>query len=322
MLVELMQELGISPKKTSATEFHSSCPNCQGKDRFVIWPQTERFWCRRCGKSGDLIQFCRDFFQLDFKDACIKAKKEPNISFSEKPVYQQPADPPLLWKESAEKFVNSSYLRLLDDSSTLALLRTQRGLLTETIHENKIGWNPIKTFYTRESWGLGKYIKSGKEQKLFVPSGIVIPTYVNSVLQKVKIRRSDWQMGAVFQKYHIVAGSNDHVSIFGKTSNPFAVIVEAELDALLIAQEVGNQFCSVALGGATKRPDLITHQWLRSKELILFCLDFDPAGKQAYAYWKQTYPNLKPWPTPFEKGPGDAFQKGLDLKEWLEYAIS
>lgn len=325
MLLELIQELGISPLKSSATnggEFHCPCPNCGGKDRFVIWPERGRYWCRRCEKSGDSIQFCRDFFNLDFKEACKKAQQEMLNHSNEMSYHSSPLTPPLQWQQSAEKVINSSREWLLKDRAKQLLLQSQRGLTLDTVKRNKIGWNPVRILDLRENWGLEKFKKRGQDKKLFIPPGIVIPTYVNSILQKVKIRRSDWYMGASFPKYHIIAGSKNHVSIFGNISNPIAVIVEAELDAILVSQEAGDPFCAVALGGASIRPDLITHQWLRTKKLILFSLDFDEAGKHAYAaYWKKVYPNLKPWPTPFEKSPGDAFQRGLDLKEWLQIGI-
>lgn len=50
---------------------------------------------------------------------------------------------------------------------------------------------------------------------------------------------------------------------------------------------------------------------------FLFALDFDDAGKKMYQFWKQTYPQLKSWPVPIAKSPGDAFKAGMDLRQWI-----
>lgn len=76
MLLGLVEDYGLNLRKTSNSqggEYHSSCPACgDGIDRFVIWPQLNRYWCRRCKISGDGIQFCRDFLGMSFKEACTK----------------------------------------------------------------------------------------------------------------------------------------------------------------------------------------------------------------------------------------------------------
>ena len=39
-------------KKKTAKEWSSSCPVCQGEDRFLFWPDEGNFWCRQCELSG------------------------------------------------------------------------------------------------------------------------------------------------------------------------------------------------------------------------------------------------------------------------------
>ena len=55
---------------TNGGEFSGPCPGCGGEDRFHVWPETGRYWCRGCGRKGDTIQFLRDFQGLSFRDAC------------------------------------------------------------------------------------------------------------------------------------------------------------------------------------------------------------------------------------------------------------
>ena len=89
MLIELIQSAGINAKKTSSTkggEFHSACPDCGGRDRFTIWPEIGRYWCRQCKKSGNAIQFCRDFMGMSFQEACLRVEsKMIKTSVDQKP---------------------------------------------------------------------------------------------------------------------------------------------------------------------------------------------------------------------------------------------
>lgn len=38
-------------------EMAGPCPKCGGKDRFRVWPETKKFWCRQCGWKGDAVDF-------------------------------------------------------------------------------------------------------------------------------------------------------------------------------------------------------------------------------------------------------------------------
>lgn len=78
----------------------------------------------------------------------------------------------------------------------------------------------------------------------------------------------------------------------------------------------------MALGGAKKKPDFDTNQWLHKSPLLLYAFDFDDAGKEQFLFWRKTYPHLRAWPTPTEKSPGDAFKKGANIRQWSIDGIS
>jgi hypothetical protein len=70
-LLQLAGENGF--KKVASTgggEYAGACPSCGGSDRFRIWPEKDRFWCRKCGKSGDSIEFLKWIKGLSYADAC------------------------------------------------------------------------------------------------------------------------------------------------------------------------------------------------------------------------------------------------------------
>jgi|GEM_PF-1170764 len=69
MVLDLYISDGFNAAKETAREFSGPCPACGGKDRFRIWPEENRYWCRRCGVQGDSIQYLRDFHGLSFQEA-------------------------------------------------------------------------------------------------------------------------------------------------------------------------------------------------------------------------------------------------------------
>lgn len=329
-LLDLAREAGLTPKREGKT-CYSPCPACDGKDRFIIWPENNRYWCRRCERHGDAIQFCRDFLGMDYFEAC----KKLNITITLKSphtrqrkvekfisVAKHPSD---LWLHKSLAFTlwcNEQLLKSPDDLSRLY----ERGFSIETIEKFHLGLcrDPFKKIATgffrdRPLWGLEQeFNKSGKEKKLWLPYGIVIPYYdAEGQVVKLKIRRLDWHPKDLWPKYVEVSGSMQKPAWFGSLDGLPVVIVEAEFDAILIRQ-VADDLCSVvALGGVKKRPDLATDQRLRKNPLLLYALDFDEAGKEEFLFWRNAYSHLRAWPVPITKSPGDAFKAGVNIRQWI-----
>lgn len=46
--------IGLQFRRKSAQEAESCCPDCGGKDRFIVFSDPPRFWCRQCNMSGFL----------------------------------------------------------------------------------------------------------------------------------------------------------------------------------------------------------------------------------------------------------------------------
>jgi len=338
-LIDLIEELNIQPKRKAAThggEYCSPCPFCkEGDDRFLIWPQRQnkngeyqggRFSCRKCGKYGDAITFLRQLYGLSYREACERMRIEPKQRNSlplkrpmlKSKIVDEPSD---LWKEKANSFVEWSHKQLLNNDEGLSLLR-ERGFSDESIDHFVLGYNPQLFFRERTDWGLVQELKEeGKVRKLWLPVGLVIPTFADDGIIKVKVRRSGWKEGDKFPKYVEVSGSKQIPSIYGDTSLPFALILESELDALLIQQEAADLVYCVALGGSTKPLDAQTDQLLRTASLILFLPDFDEAGAIAWMKWKKMFPTIQRILTPCEKSAGDYFQNSGDLREWIEDTI-
>ena len=98
-----------------------------------------------------------------------------------------------------------------------------------------------------------------------------------------------------------------------------ACIVESELDGLLLSQEAGDLCAVVAMGTATAKPDIQTHELLKGAALILVALDSDEAGANAsWKFWPERYgAKAKRWPTIKGKDASEARLNGLDLRTWI-----
>lgn len=327
-VLDLANEMGLLPKRTASTkggEYHSGCPDsdCGGENRFCIWPkegENGRYWCRRCERSGDAIEFCKEFIGMSFTDACKKVGKSISINHRQFPKFNRESfipvplkQPSEIWQKKAIEFVLQSHKNLCHEPHLINLDKN-RGISLKTIQECMLGWNHDDSFQLKADWGL-EFNGSGSKS-ICLPKGIVIPCSRDNVLLRVKVRRSNWVDGDQFPKYQIIAGGITCPSIYGGADKPI-ILVEAELDAAHVQQIAGDLCSCIALGGASNKPDSVFHDILKKINRILFSLDFDEAGKKHFQFWKSTYNKLKAWPVPKGKSPGDAFLLGVDLRKWV-----
>ncbi len=321
-LIGLAEAVGCSTKKTSSAaggEWHGPCPACGGKDRFIIQPHWQgkgRYLCRRCGRKGDTIKFCMEFMGCNFNEACNKAGKPQLMAQVGDPVRNQTFAPSQSWNKRAEVFVESANERLLKDSVVLRQISKSRGLTQYSIRRFRIGFNPVDAFPMRADWGLNGDIGSSK---LCLPRGIVIPSYHQGQVSAIKIRRYDWKEGDRWPKYNQIPGSSNVMPFFGYLANQVAILVESEFDAMFLLQEIGEFCTSIALGGAGKKPDAFTSEWLDQRKLILYALDTDEAGRVQYDWWRKAFPQLRAWPANTRKSPADSFLlDGINPSQWFE----
>jgi phage/plasmid primase-like uncharacterized protein len=54
-LVPSIDSLFPDMKRHTATEKCGPCPECGGEDRFIIYTESDKFWCRRCNIKGDNV---------------------------------------------------------------------------------------------------------------------------------------------------------------------------------------------------------------------------------------------------------------------------
>ena len=355
-ILELLSRRGIKVRKASNNkggEYVSECPGCGGEgpgrkthpaDRFRIWPEqhegTGSYWCRKCKRGGDCVQFLRDFEGLTFHQACERlgrtvpdsrdlTLKSPALPAVGKWDPKTHASPEALWRDQASKLSFWAYEQLLDKGSgqeQLKWLQHDRGLTPKTIDDFGLGWNPGKDgkdlFRSRESWGLSTILneETGKPRRLWLPIGHVIPWFYKGELRRLRIRRV--KPVPFGPPYYMVPGSSPGIMILpAHTTSRWAgqvwAIVESELDGLLVWQEAGDLCGVMAIGSASMRPDTEAMALLRRSVHTMVALDNDAPGQKEYAWWKEHISETVWHPVPIKKDPAEAFKAGVNIREWI-----
>lgn len=344
-ILALFSARGLDPKKVTATEWASGCPACGGKDRCKIWPADHDgrggYWCRQCQTYGDAIQFLRDYEGMGYAEACrhlgIEAAKasaalpRPRRVSGPEPFEAAPTDSPKdAWASKASAFLAWCHQHLLNNREQLGWL-AERGLPLEAVKRFRLGWNPGENgkgclIRHRAAWGIpdqeipAKGDKPASVKRTFwLPRGLVIPQLgQDGQVLRLRIRRPDADREKFLPetKYFVVPGSAMDAMILGE-SRAMAV-VESELDALMLAHQVGDLVGVVSIMTSTvKRIEAGVLEALARADCILVALDFDGAGAKGWPRWQASFSRAKRWPCPVGKDPGEAYAQGANLRAWI-----
>ena len=331
-ILDMAMQRGIRPKWVASTaggEYHSECPECGGKDRFYIQPHKQMknckgyFCCRKCGTSGDAIQFARKFLNFTFEQAVqLLGVTLMQSSFQTwKPAYSfKPAilhKPDNKWIQEAENFVAKSHTELLNTPEKLKYLH-DRGIPLTIIIKYKLGLSNSCQFIERSAWGLREELnQKGQLKKLFIPQGIVMPSIdkLGQIL-RLKIRRLDWQPNDKIPKYIAVSGSMNGLNIL-EGFKDVLIVVESELDAYLIYSIVSDLATIISVGGNIKNPDNVVDRLAKNSKKLLINHDNDNGGKAMLSKWQKLYSHAISCPIPVGKDISEALSMGFDVKSWL-----
>lgn len=327
MLLELITQDGITPTRKGPDEFASPCPACGGQDRFIVHPEKGRFWCRQCDAKGDAIEYLRRFRGMTFHQAAEYAGR-PASSSSGQTDLREPqvprrttsTPPPEAWTARAEKLASGAHKALVGKPDRLEWLRAKRGLTSETAERFSLGWIERNLYRDRAAWGLPPELRAnGKPKPLFIPAGLLIPGP-----DRLRIRRSE---PGEFGRYYMLPGSSNAPLIIGAdhpVEQTGAVVVESELDAMLLAQEITGPVLIIATGSTSNGPDQAMVRDLTRRPFVLVALDSDKAGgKAAWGKWMGIIPNATraPMPAAWGADPTDAHLAGHSLSEWFAMAL-
>jgi DNA primase len=327
-ILELItKESGYRFRRETAKEYGGPCPFCQmGEDRFNIWPETGRYWCRQCGKSGDAIQFMREYRQMTFRDAVAYLEQVGvSTASNRRDVDVQPVKdvsiqtvslPNEQWRERGWDFVMDCQRRLMEvneNPRARQWLNDQRGLTDETLWQYGIGYWPENQYEDQHKWGL-----DDRAKPVWLPKGIVIPWTSNDQLGGIRTRRPVGQ-----PKYYWIPGGTG-ASLYGAdllTPERPAVLVEGEFDALTIRQNASDLVVAVATGSTMGARRV---KWLARLALaphVLVAFDADSAGEQASSYWLDALNNARRW-RPYWDDANSLACDGADVRAWIQQGLS
>lgn len=314
----LLQLIPGDFKKVASTgcgEWHGACPFCGGNDRFIVQPERNHWWCRKCNKSGDAIAFIREYHNMSFVEACeylsleLPAKQQ-KITKKKIDLRMGPDTNTKIdydhWQARAAAFAEYANIQLfkLDNSHALHYLTATRKLSQNVISVFDIGYNPTAV---NDKWG-------GVDVHL--PAGIVIPIYDNQHrIQRIKIRTNSGK-----PRYAQPAGSVPFM--FGDNRvhlGDYIVLTESEIDAMSIYSyfRFAKGVSSVATGSSTH---CRYGRWIGRLALgkrVFVAFDDDEAGMKANEWWLKMLTNSVGI-LPLRHDINDMLVAGDDIRNWLQ----
>jgi len=347
--------VAVDDRRSSGSRQWACCPFHQERTAsFSYRPEEDKFHCFGCRQSGDLIDLFEhlngyaegDGFMAFRERYAPEGRLDPKRGARPaRPAGPPPWTPrdvqgvPGSWSHKAESFVAHSQERLASNADALSWL-AGRGITAETARLCRLGWNDKDKYPSRSAWGLPKEMNArGKELKIWLPEGLVIPWARGGRVVKIKIRRPHPENGPASMrevKYYGVRGNAGCFSVYGrpKPGLPLVVIVvESELDAVLLWQELRRFGVVILAAPAGSKPDVVEAEILRRADLVLIALDVaravaegekeEKAGPMASAWFLEHFPNSvrRPVPPSMGKDHGEAVAAGLSMRDWFLAAL-
>lgn len=206
-----------------------------------------------------------------------------------------------------------------------------RGLTEETIARACFGFHSGSktegdTWLPREQWGLPRLIRSdGQPARLWLPRGIVIPSFVQGQLWALTIRRpvkGEATNDKHDQKYVFVSGSTNALyNVDALKADRPAALVEGAFDALAVQQAAEDLVVPIATMSTTGARRVSWICKLAVAPRVLIAYDADQAGEQASSYWLDVLRGQARRWRPYWNDPAAMLAAGMDVRGWIEMAI-
>lgn len=311
---------------------------------------------RHCEAGGDAIELLMWAGGLTFREACDELRIDLHERTQEerrkyRPLRPLPArntdtwtptsyaTPPDAWTTQATKLASEAHTRLLETPAVLSYL-AKRGLPLDAVRRYGLGYiegedkEGTCIYRQRSAFGLQPKERDGKlVRALRIPRGITIPCWsddTHTQALRIRIRKRNTDLAEGEDKYILIAQPAPPYSAPLRLA-PIGVVpelatwavVESELDAMLIHHASGGKVGALSILTASGKPDAAAHAALSAAARILMVMDWDakpdgtiPTAKN-WLWWRDRYPQARIWPVPEGKDPGEAFAKGVDIREWL-----
>lgn len=299
-----LKRVGRSLKR--GDEWAGPCPRgCGAKtDGFKVFPTVGKWFCRNCTGDTDF----RDVIDLqaflttgnarpsgrEFVEAVQALVGAPtNLSRSERrPIVALPNDdgpPSPQWQATGRRLVERAEACLWSPAGEAfrRYLLDERRLTETTLRQNRLGCIPADYHMPLAAWGLPP---SPEGKDVWLPAGIVLPTFMGEELWGVHVRRyaplTGWAVKG--RKLPFITGSRKALWGAANTDRRVLFLCGGELDAALVQQEavVYGGACSFTTGEGSRLSPFFS-QLLLSADVILVLYDADRAGQEGA--WRQVF---------------------------------
>lgn len=335
----------LDVRQTRNGEIWAACPFHQEStpgNAFSYNPARDQGYCNSCGAKADIIKIYGAIHGMDdsaafiaFRDTYAPGQRLQKRNALRTPTLKRPDDhrktldsaarltlPDEKWQAKASALVEWAHTELMKNADKIAWLEA-RGITRQTAARFRLGWIGKDIFRPREAWGLPTEIKSnGKPKKLWIPVGLTIPFMDGETVLRVRLRKEEGE-----PRFYVIPGSctNPAPMFFSRSTwkgeHRAVVVTEAELDAMLVSQEVGDIVSVVASGSATATPtDKAAADFVHAAAWVGMWADRDAAGDKGVASWLQlgrSVTDIRPEPlAPGEKSdPGDWHKAGRSVRD-------
>lgn len=281
--------------KRTGVNYKGLCPFHNEKTpSFIVSDEKQYFTCYGCGASGDVIEFIKKYYNLDFMEAVKRLASEYNIDISEF-MYDKESDKAELYEINrlAALFFYNSIKK--DDNPALKYLNA-RGIIAQAVKKFGIGyadkeWDSLKTFFEESNVDQEKAIKLGLLSK---SKGKVFDKFRNRIIFPI-INTSGKVVGfggrAISDELPKYLNSNESVifkkknNLFGLNlakrdinNNEFVILVEGYMDVISLFM-YGIKNVVATLGTALTKEQAIMLR--RYSENVVLAYDMDDAGIKA-----------------------------------------
>jgi phage/plasmid primase-like uncharacterized protein len=125
----LIQDFIPGLKRKSDKEYCGPCPHCKdGEDRFIVFTETQTYWCRQCNAKGDILSYITLTTGKSVKEQLAEAGLLDNPS----PARKRGSKQQFIWRKSKS-----------GDSPAYQYFSETRGI-TDFQHSPAIRWNSFK----------------------------------------------------------------------------------------------------------------------------------------------------------------------------------
>jgi DNA primase len=315
---------------TNGGEYAGPCPSCGGCDRLRVQPDAGgkgRWFCRQCtgdpqagGHWLDAIDYMRQRDGVGYREACAMLAVETRQHRESTGFPSDPQDRRSQATSPAPAVPTDAQAPAFDQAAALAVIEERAAALWSSAGAKARRWLAGRGIQedTARAWRLGYNPARRELHGLAIPRGIVIPCFVGSSVQYVKVRRPVPPLPG--PKYQQVKGSRS--ALFGLNhlaGRRVAVICEGELDAALLWQEAGDLVDVVALGSKDARPALPWLAYLAGASRWLVALDRD--ADDVATWWGDFSSRVRRVRSLQGNDLTDFYRAGGDLRAWVSYHI-